>query len=89
MVLEVQRMRDIVNAKQSVEEQGEQVKDTLIKQLTVKLQEQTKKARDPKGRIKVMEESRGEWEREQEEKREGMQSEVKIAYERQLDLLNE
>jgi hypothetical protein len=38
----------------------------------VKLQEQTKKARDLKGRIKVMEESRGEWEREQVEKREGM-----------------
>jgi hypothetical protein len=47
-----------------VEEQGEQVKDTLIKQLTVKLQEQTKKARDLKGRIKVIEESRSEWERE-------------------------
>ena len=39
MVVEVQRMKDIVNAKQSVEEQGEAVKDSLIKQLTVKLQE--------------------------------------------------
>ena len=59
MVVEVQRMKDIVNAKYSVEEQGEAVKDTLIKQLTVKLQEQTKKARDLQGRIKIIEESRG------------------------------
>ena len=37
----------------------------------------------------MIEESRGEWEREQLNKREETSSEVKVAYERQLDLLNE
>jgi hypothetical protein len=42
------------------------VKDSLIKQLTVKLQEQTKKAKEGKARVKEMVEDRKRWESEQE-----------------------
>jgi|LauGreDrversion4_2_1035121.scaffolds.fasta_scaffold1622012_2 hypothetical protein len=40
------------------------MKDNLIRQLTVKLQEQTKKAKELKGRVKGFEDERKQWQRE-------------------------